>query len=119
MERHGQPLLPPEGEPHNTRGADDAGPIEWTSEKVRSDIAADPDVSLLASGFIGNVPVATAAAFRSYVENWMMGSGTVTEADGALIHDSYTERFIFPVVGMVGAEPVYALEGYGTFERTL
>lgn len=119
MERHGQPPLLPEGEPHNTRDASDAGRIEWSSEKVRSDIAADREALLLASGFLGNIPVATAAAFRSYVENWVTGPGTVVEADGALIHDSYTERFIFPVKGMVGAEPVYALEGYGTFERTL
>lgn len=46
-----------------------------------------------------------------------MGPDTVTEADGALIHDSYTNPFIFPVVGMIGAVPVYAIEAYGNFER--
>lgn len=91
--------------------------IEWTAGSVRSDIAANPDVRLHAVGFIGDVPVATAEAFRDYVENWMMGPGTVTEGDGALIHDSYTDRFVFPVVGTAEGVPVYAIEGYGTFHR--
>lgn len=91
--------------------------IDWTGDSVRSDIAGDPDARLLAVGFMGNVPVVTAEAFRRYVEHWTMGPGTVTEADGALIHDSYTERFVFPVVGMVGGVPAYAIEGYGNFER--
>ncbi|WP_038580734.1 hypothetical protein [Mycobacterium marinum] len=91
--------------------------IDWTGDSVRSDIAGDPDARLLAVGFMGDVPVVTAEAFRRYVEHWMMGPGTVTEADGALIHDSYTERFVFPVVGMVGGVPVYAVEGYGNFQR--
>ena len=91
--------------------------IDWTGGSVRSDIAGDPDARLLAMGFIGDVPVATAEAFRRYVENWMMGPGTVVEVDGALIHDSYTERFVFPAVGMAGGVPVYAIEGYGQFKR--
>lgn len=91
--------------------------IEWTGDSVRSDIAGDPDARLLAVGFLGDVPVVTAEAFRRYVEYWMMGPGTVTEGDGALIHHSYTERFVFPAVGMVGGVPVYAIEGYGNFER--
>ncbi len=91
--------------------------IEWVGDSVRSDIAGDPDARLLAVGFKGDTPVVTAEAFRRYVEHWVMGPGTVTEADGALIHDSYTERFVFPVVGMVGGVPVYAIEGYGTFQR--
>jgi hypothetical protein len=91
--------------------------IEWTGGSVRSDIAADPEARLLAVGFSGDVPIVTAEAFRRYVENWMMGPGTVVEADGALIHDSYTERYVFPVVGIFGGVPVYALVGYGRFER--
>jgi len=91
--------------------------IEWTGDSVRSDIAANPEAWLQAVGFLGDAPVATAEAFRRYVENWMMGPGTVYEGDGALIHDSYTERFMFPAVGMVGGVAVYAIEGYGTFER--
>lgn len=91
--------------------------IEWTGGSVRSDIAGDPDALLHAVGFLGDVPVATAEAFRDYVENWMMGPGSVTEGDGALIHDSYTDRFLFPAVGMAGGVPVYAIEGYGTFQR--
>ena len=91
--------------------------IDWTGCSVRSDIAADPDASLLAVGFLGDVPVATAEAFRDYVENWMMGPGTVIEGDGALIHDSYTDRFVFPVVGIAGGVPVYAIDGYGIFQR--
>ena len=67
-------------------------------------------------GFIGGVPVATAEAFRCYVENWMMGPDSVIDGDGALIHDSYTGRFVFPAVGMVGGVPVYAIEGYGHFQ---
>jgi hypothetical protein len=47
----------------------------------------------------------------------MMGPGTVTEGDGALIHDSYTDRFVFSAVGMTGGVPVYAIEGYGHFKR--
>lgn len=46
-----------------------------------------------------------------------MGPGTVIEGDGALFHDSYTERFVFPAVGMVGGGAVYAIEGYGRFTR--
>ncbi|WP_078321680.1 hypothetical protein [Mycobacteroides chelonae] len=91
--------------------------IEWTGGSVRSDIAADPDAQLHAVGFLGNVPVVTAEAFRNYVENWTMGPGTVMEGDGALVHDSYTERFVFPAVGMADGVPVYAIEGYGTFQR--
>lgn len=91
--------------------------IDWTGGSVRSDIAADPDATLQAVGFVGDVPVATADAFRDYVENWMMGPGTVIEGDGALIHDSYTDRFVFPVVGTADGVPVYAIEGYGIFER--
>ncbi|ORB74671.1 hypothetical protein [Mycobacterium scrofulaceum] len=91
--------------------------IEWTGDSVRSDIAGDPDAWLLAVGFLDSVPVVTAEAFRRYVENWMMGPDTVIEGDGALIHDSYTERFVFPAVGIFGGVPVYALEGYGNFER--
>jgi hypothetical protein len=91
--------------------------IDWAGDSVRSDTAGDLDAWLLAVGFLGSVPVVTAEAFRRYVENWMMGPGTVIEADGALIHDSYTERYVFPVVGMVGAVPVYAIVGYGNFER--
>ncbi len=91
--------------------------IDWTGGSVHSDIAADPDARLLAVGFIGDVPVVTAEAFRRYVENWMMGTGSVIEGDGALIHDSYTERFAFPAVGMAGGVPVYAIEGYGHFQR--
>jgi hypothetical protein len=91
--------------------------IDWTGDSVRSDIAGDPEARLLAVGFLGSVPVVTAEAFRRYVENWMMGPGTVIEGDGALIHDSYTERYVFPAVGMVGGVPVYAVEGYGDFQR--
>lgn len=91
--------------------------IDWTGGSVRTDIATDQDARLLAVGFLGDVPVATAAAFRDYVENWTMGPGTVIEGDGALIHDSYTDRFVFPVVGTAGGVPVYAIEGYGIFER--
>ncbi|WP_458317918.1 hypothetical protein [Mycolicibacterium brisbanense] len=91
--------------------------IDWAGGECSSDIAADPDARLLAVGFIGDVPVASAAAFRDYVDNWTMGPGTVTEGDGALFHDSYTERFVFPVVGMTGGVPVYAIEGYGVFQR--
>src|SRR5690349_2434194 len=92
--------------------------IEWVGGYARADIAGDPEIWLVAVGFLGDVPVATAEAFRCYVENWMMGPGTVIEADGALIHDSYTDRFVFPVVGMVDKVPVYAIEGYGVFERS-
>lgn len=91
--------------------------IDWTVGSVRSDIAADPDARLHAVGFVGKVPVATAEAFRDYVENWMMGPGTVVEGDGALVHDSYTDRFVFPVVGTADGVPVYAIEGYGAFQR--
>lgn len=91
--------------------------IQWTGDSVRSDIAGDSDAWLLAVGFLGAVPVVTAEAFRRYVENWTMGPHTVIEGDGALIHDSYTERFVFPAVGMVGGVPVYAIEGYGNFQR--
>jgi hypothetical protein len=91
--------------------------IEWTGDSVRSDIAGDPEARLLAVGFLGSVPVVTAEAFRRYVDNWTMRPGTVIEGDGALIHDSYTERYVFPAVGMVGGAPVYAIEGYGTFQR--
>lgn len=91
--------------------------INWTSCEVRADVASDPDARLLAVGFIGDAPVATAESFRDYVEHWMMGPGTVTEGDGALIHDSYTDRFVFPVVGTANGVPVYAIEGYGLFER--
>ena len=91
--------------------------IDWTGGSVRSDIAGDPDARLLAVGFIADVPVVTAEAFRRYVENWTMGPGSVIEGDGALIHDSYTERFVFPAVGMAGGVPVYAIEGYGHFQR--
>lgn len=91
--------------------------IEWTSGTVRSDIAGDPAAGLEAVGFLGTVPVATAEAFRRYVENWTMGPGTVIEGDGALIHDSYTERYVFPAVGMAGGVAVYAIEGYGEFQR--
>lgn len=91
--------------------------IDWTGGRVRSDIAADPGARLHAVGFIGDVPVTTAEAFRDYVENWMMGPGSVTEGDGALIHDSYTDRFVFPVVGTADGVPVYAIEGYGDFQR--
>jgi hypothetical protein len=91
--------------------------IDWTGGPCSSTIAGDPEPRLTAVGFIGGVPVATAQAFRDYVENWMMGPGSVTEGDGALIHDSYTEKFVFPVVGMSGGVPVYAIEGYGTFQR--
>lgn len=91
--------------------------IDWTGGSVRSDIAADLDAQLHAVGFLGGVPVATAEAFRDYVEHWMMGPGSVTEGDGALIHDSYTDRFVFPVVGTANGVPVYAIEGYGVFER--
>lgn len=118
MERHSQQPRPPEYDPLSVRGTDKIGQIDWTARRVRSDTAADLDVWLLAAGFMGDVPVVTADSFRNYVEHWMMSPGTVIEADGALIHDSYTERFIFPVVGMVGAEPVYAIEGYGCFERS-
>lgn len=72
---------------------------------------------LLAVGFLGDAPVVTAEAFRRYVENWMMGSGTVFEGDGALMHESYTDRFVFRVVGIVGGVPVYGIDGYGTFQR--
>lgn len=91
--------------------------IEWTGGSVRSDMAGDPDARLLAVGFLGSVPVVTADAFRRYVDHWTMGPGTVVEGDGALIHDSYTERFLFAVVGMVGGVPVYAIDGYGNFQR--
>lgn len=91
--------------------------IEWSSGSVRSDIAGDPEVELVAVGFLGSTPVVTAEAFRRYVDNWTMGPGTVIEGDGALIHDSYTERYVFPAVGLVGGVPVYAIEGYGTFQR--
>ena len=91
--------------------------LEWMVGSVRSDIAADPDARLHAVGFLGDVPVATAEAFRDYVESWMMGPGSVTEGDGALIHDSYTDRFVFPAVGIASGVPVYAIEGYGTFQR--
>ncbi|MFD3038529.1 hypothetical protein [Mycolicibacterium senegalense] len=91
--------------------------IDWTGGCVRSDVAGDPDAQLHAVGFLGGVPVATAEAFRDYVENWMMGPDTVTEGDGALVHDSYTERFLFPVVGRADGVPVYAIEGYGVFQR--
>ncbi|MDY6869037.1 MAG: hypothetical protein SV966_00140 [Actinomycetota bacterium] len=91
--------------------------IEWTGNSVRSDIAGDPDAWLLAVGFLGDVPVVTAEAFRRYVENWTMGPGTVIEGDGALIHDSYTEWFVFPTVGVVAGVPVYAIEVFGKFER--
>lgn len=90
---------------------------EWTIGTVRSDIAGDPEARLRVEGFIGDVPIATAEAFLNYVDNWMMQPGTVIEADGALFHDSYTERFIFPVVGMIGTVPVYAIAGYGNFSR--
>lgn len=93
------------------------GDIEWTGGSVRSDIAGDPDARLLAVGFLGDVPVVTAEAFRRYVENWIMGPDTVIEGDGALFHDSYTERYLFPAVGIVGGVPVYAIEGYGIFVR--
>lgn len=91
--------------------------IEWSGDSVRSDIAGDPEAWLLAVGFLGGAPIVTAEAFRRYVESWMMRPGTVIEGDGALIHDSYTERFVFPAVGMVGGVPVYAIEGYGKFGR--
>jgi hypothetical protein len=91
--------------------------IDWTGGSVRSDIATDQDARLLAVGFLGDVPVATAEAFRRYVDNWTMAPGTVVEGDGALFHDSYTERFVFPVVGMYGGVPVYAIEGHGVFSR--
>lgn len=92
--------------------------IEWTGDTVRSDIAGDPEAWLLAVGFLGDAPVVTTAeAFRRYVDNWMMQPGSVIEGDGALIHDSYTERFVFPAVGMVGGVAVYAIEGYGNFRR--
>jgi len=91
--------------------------IEWTGGTVRSDIAGDPEATLEAVGFMGTVPVATADAFRRYVENWMMGPGSVIEGDGALIHDSYTDRFVFPAVGMASGVAVYAIEGYGNFRR--
>lgn len=91
--------------------------IDWTGGTCASSIATDAEARLTAVGFIGGVPVATAEAFRDYVENWMMGPGSVTEGDGALIHDSYTDRFVFPVVGMADGVPVYAIEGYGTFQR--
>ena len=91
--------------------------IDWTGGSVRSDIAGDPDARLLAVGFLGDAPVVTAEAFRRYVEHWTMGPGTVIEGDGALFHDSYTERFVFPAVGMVGGVAVYAIEGYGNFQR--
>ena len=90
--------------------------IDWNGGSVRSDIAGDPAARLRAVGFIGGVPVATAEAFRSYVENWMMGPDSVIEGDGALIHESYTERFVFPAVGIAGGVPVYAIEGYGQFQ---
>lgn len=91
--------------------------IDWTGGSVRSDIAGDPEVRLLAVGFLGSAPVVTAEAFRRYVENWTMGPHTVIEGDGALIHDSYTDRFVFPAVGMVGGVAVYAVDGYGNFQR--
>lgn len=91
--------------------------IDWTGGSVRSDIAGDPDARLLAVGFLGDVPVVTAEAFRRYVEHWTMGPGTVIEGDGALFHDSYTERFVFPAVGLVGGVAVYAVEGFGRFSR--
>lgn len=108
-----------ERKPHIVRSAEGAGRgrIEWTSSRVRSDIAADPDAWLSTEGFVGSVPVVTAESFRRYVETWMMVPGTVIEADGALIHDSYSERFVFPVVGMVDGAPVYTIDGYGHFER--
>ena len=55
--------------------------IDWTVGSVRSDIAGDPAAWLLAVGFIGGVPVATAEAFRCYVENWMMGPDSVIDGD--------------------------------------
>jgi hypothetical protein len=91
--------------------------IEWAGGTVRSDIAGDPEARLLAVGFLGSVPVVTAEAFRRYVDNWTMGPGTVIEGDGALIHDSYTDRYVFPAVGMFGGVPIYAIEGYGHFQR--
>lgn len=91
--------------------------IEWVSASVRSDIAGAPDVWLPAVGFLASAPVVTAEAFREYVENWMMGPGTVYEGDGALFHDSYTDRFVFRAVGVVDGVAVYAIEGYGNFER--
>ncbi|CAM3779037.1 hypothetical protein H7J08_00930 [Mycobacterium frederiksbergense] len=91
--------------------------IDWTGGSVRSDIAGDPAARLEAVGFLGTVPVVTAEAFRRYVENWMMGPGSVIEGDGALVHESYTERFVFPAVGMASGVAVYAIEGYGAFER--
>jgi hypothetical protein len=91
--------------------------IDWTGDSVRSDVAGDPDARLLAVGFLNSVPVVTAEAFRRYVENWMMGPGTVIEGDGGLVHDSYSERFVLPAVGMVGGVPVYAIDGYGNFVR--
>lgn len=89
--------------------------IEWTCHRVRSDIAGDPDAWLLAVGCIGGVPVVTAEAFRRYVENWKMGPGTVIEGDGALIHNSYTDRYVFPAFAMADGVPVYAVEIYGKF----
>ncbi len=90
--------------------------IDWTGGSVRSDIAGDPAARLHAVGFIDGVPVTTAEEFRTYVENWMMGPDSVIEGDGALIHDSYTERYVFPAVGVAGGVPVYAIEGYGRFQ---
>jgi hypothetical protein len=91
--------------------------IEWTGDSVRSDIAGDPDAWLLAVGFLGAAPVVTAEAFRRYVETWMPGPGSVIEGDGALIHESYTDRFVFPAVGMVSGVAVYVIKGYGNFQR--